>query len=353
MHRLALFFLAVAVWVSLAASAVCGETQLAHAIFVKVNGETITQEQVVEVVKYIIKNEYNDVVPHDEEELEKIQDAALRNLVRALLIQSEARKSNVRMSSGRMKSVVAQSGLKPDEVTPTIRRLLEADDLFEDLMMATGTPIREPSPRDIKNFYNEHREEFRSNAFIIVRTIFLADDGRRPQAFWKAQAEELMGQISAVPLSRRTEFFAEMAREHSQDIFARSGGLLTGESPEKWIPKDFTNKNPDGSDIFPATMVEVIRRLNKPGEVRLAISEDGMHILYCEDNQGGKIMKWDEARNIIEYVLKTRSRNRSLRTWLNQIYDRSDVRWHDGTKYEKEYLTKILLPSERGAANEL
>lgn len=352
MHQATRILFSMVLALAVAAGAIAGETQLAHAIFVKVNGETITQEQVVEVVKYLVRQEYNNVMPQDEEELEKIQDAALRDLIRALLIRSEARKSRVNISSGRLKGLIRQSGLKPDEVTPTIRRIIEADDMFEDLMASSGTPIRDPSPRDIKDFYNENREEFRSSAFIIVRTIFIADDGRREQSFYKRQAEELVEQIKAVPLNRRTEYFAEMAKEVSQDVFAQFGGLLTGDNPEKWIPKDFANKNPDGTDIFPATMMEGIRKLAKPGDVRLAVSADGMHILYCEDSQGGKVMKWDEARNIIEYVLKTRARNRRLRVWLNQIYDRSDVRWHDGTVYEKENLTKILLPSEQNPMTE-
>lgn len=332
--------------------AFCGETQLAHAIFVKVNGETITQEQVIEVVKYLVQQEYNGVMPEDEEELEKLQDAALRNLVRSLLIRSEARKSGVSISAGRLRGLLRQAGLKQEDVTPAIRRLVEADDLFEDMMAMTGTPVREPSPGQIRDFYNKNRDEFKSNMYIIVRTIFLVDDGRRPQAALKAQAEELVEEIKAVPQNRRTEYVDKMAKEISQDVFAQFGGLLTGDSPERWIPRDFSNKNPDGSDIFPPTMIEGIRRLRKPGDVRLAVSADGMHVLYCEDVQGGKMMKWDEARGIIEYVLKTRSRNQRLRSWLNQVYDRSDVRWHDGTRYEKEYLTKILLPSEQGPMNE-
>lgn len=345
-------FLVAAFIMTVALKAYCGETQLAHAIFVKVNGETITQEQVVEVVKYLVKQEYNDVMPEDEEELEKLQDAALRNLVRSLLIRSEARKAGATMTSARLKGLIRQAGLKQDEVTPAIRKIIEADDLFEDMMAMTGTPVREPSPGQIRDFYNKNRDEFKSNAFIIVRTIFLPDDGRKTQAFYKAQAEEMVEEIKNVPLNRRAEFFAEMAKEYSQDVFAQFGGLLTGDSPERWIPKDFNSKNPDGTDIFPPTMVEGIRRLNKPGDVRLAVSADGMHILYCENVQGGKVMKWDEARNIIEFVLKARSRNHQMRNWLNQVYDRSDVRWHDGTRYEKEYLTKILLPSEQGPLNE-
>lgn len=345
-------FLIAAFVMTLANTAFCGETQLAHAIFVKVNGETITQEQVVQVVKYLVQQEYNGVMPEDEEELEKIQDAALRDLIRSLLIRSEARKSNVSISSARLKNLIRQSGLKQDDVTPAIRKILEADDLFEDLMAITGTPVRDPSPGQIRDFYNKNRDEFKSNSFIIVRTIFIADDGKHPQAFYKAQAEELLEEIKKAPLNRRTDYFAEMAKEYSQDVFAQFGGLLTAESPEKWIPRDFNNKNQDGSDIFPATMVEGIRRLKKPGDIRLAVSADGMHLLYCEDARGGKVMKWDEARTIIEFILKARTRNRQLRIWLNQIYDRSDVRWHDGTPYEKEYLTKILLPSEQGPLNE-
>lgn len=327
-----------------------GEAELAHAIFLKVNGRTITQEQVVETAKYIIKREYNDVMPEDEEELEKIQEAAQRDLVRSLLIHDEAAKAGVRLDSTRAKYVLQSAGLADDEVTPAIRRLLEADELFDDMMMQVGTPVREPSPREIKDFYAENRDEFRSNAFLIVRTMFLAVDDR-PQSFYKAQADEIKTYLEAIPMPQRTDAFAEAAKKFSQDVFAQFGGLMTGDSPEKWIPKDFENAGPDGQPMFPPTMVEEIRRLNKPGEIRVAISSEGVHIMYCEDIRGGKVMSWGEARKIIEYILKERYRNQQLRVWLNQVYDHSDVRWHDGAVYEKENLTKILLPSEQTPQN--
>ncbi len=322
--------------------------QLAHAIFVKVNGQTITQEQVVEAVHYLVKREYNGVMPRDEEVLEKLQDAAVRDLVRSLMIQSEAHKLGLKFR-GNMKYLIQRQGLKQEEVTPVIRRLLTADDIFEDIMMASGTPLRDPSPKEIKDFYLKNREEFKPNSFIVVRTIFLALDGKRPQSFFKAQGEEMLAQIEAVqPVTKRTEAFAKLAKEKSEDIFAKFGGLLTGESTEKWIPKAFQNQNPDGSPIFPPVMAEEIRKLNKPGETRMAISDDGVHLLYCEDVQGGKEMTWQEASRIIEFILKERTRNKSLRQWISEIYDRSDVRWHDGTEFDKEQLTKPLLPSEMG-----
>lgn len=344
--RVKLFFMAI---LFLSAGFVGAEEQLAHAIFVKVNGKTITQDNVVEAVRFIIKREYNNTMPEDEEVLDIIQKAALRDLVRMHLIHDEARRLSITMERAQQKRLLETSGLRPEEITPTIRRLLEAGDLFDDIMMMSGTPISSPSPREIKEFYNKNREEFRTNAFLIVRTIFVADDRSRPQAFFKDQAERMMAELEAVPLNMRTEAFAKLATDKSQDIFAEFGGLLTGNAPEHWIPKDFENAGPDGKPIFPPTMVEEIRRLNRAGEIRLAVSVDGMHLLYCEDVRGGRVLPWDEASRIIEYLLKQRRRNQGMRTWLNRVYDRSDVRWHDGTVYEKEMLMETLLPSERGA----
>lgn len=341
---------ALALCAVLPAAIFAGEAELAHAIFVKVNGRTITQEQVVEVVRYLVKREFNGIMPEDEEVLDNLQKAALRDLVRSQLIHFEAEGAGLRPDPNMRKYAIQQSGLKPEEVTVAIRRLLEADDLFSDLMMSGGTPLRDPSPRDIKNFYNENRDDFRTNTFLVIRTIFVPQDERRSQAFIKNQAEQMMGELERVPVSRRTDAFAAMARDKSQDVFSRFGGLLTGDSPEKWIPQDFENIGPDGNPMFPPTMVQEIRRLNKPGDLRLAISVDGAHLVYCEDVQGGRNIPWDEAKRIIEYVLKERARNDRLRQWLNEVYDRSDVRWHDGSVFEKSALTEILLPSERGGA---
>lgn len=322
------------------------QEQLAHAIFVKVNGKTITQDNVVQAVKYLIKREYNDVVPEDEEEFDNVQKAALRDLIRTILIHDEATALNLKVDRNRLRHLMTQTGLKSEEVTPTIRRMLEADDLFEDIMASSGTPINPPSPRQMREFYNENREEFRSAAFVIIRTIFIAEDGKRPQSYFKDQAEMVIRELEAIPVNMRTDAFAKKAREISEDVFAKFGGLLTADSPEKWIPKEFENVNSAGDPIFPQAMVEAIKRLNNKGEMRLAVSADGMHIMYCEDTQGGRIIPWEEASRIIEYVLKQRTRNARMASWLSRVYDRSDVRWHDGSKFEKELLTEELLPSE-------
>lgn len=341
--------LAVAAALCLAclAPALAGQAELAHAIYVKVNGKTITQENVAQIVKYLVRREYNGVTPEDEQELENVHKAALRDLVRTILIHDEAATLKLTVPRSQRRQLVASSGMKPEDVTPTIRRILEADYLFEEVMMASGTPVKQPSPREIKDFYTQNREEFRTNAFIIVRTIFLAADGSQSQMYFKQRAEAMIAELSAIPMPARTAAFAKKAEESSQDIFARFGGLLTGASPERWIPKDFANANPDGSPIFPPLMVEGIRRLNQQGELRLAVSADGMHILFCEDLRGGRVMPWEEASRIIEYVLRQRFRNQQMRSWINRVYDRSDIRWHDGAVYEKEKLTEVLLPSER------
>lgn len=335
-----------------APNAVSGEAELAHAIFVKVNGQTITQEQVLEAAKYLIKREYNSVTPEDEEELDEIQQAALRDLVRTYLILDTAKRSGINVTPEMYKRRERSSGLKQEEVTPTIRKMLVVDDVFEELMMMQGTPINQPSPREVKEFYAKNRDEFKTNTFIVVRTIFLPLDPRRSQAFMKNQGDTLMQQIAAIPMPQRTEGFAAAAKEYSQDVFSEHGGLLTGDAPEKWIPKDFNNDTPDGRSMFPPTMVEEIRRLNKPGDIRLAVSADGIHLVYCEDVRGGEEISWGEAKRIIEYVITERVRNKRLRQWLNRIYDRSDVRWHDGTVFDKNSLTEILLPSERNAHEE-
>lgn len=328
------------------AASASAQEQMAYAILLKVNDKTITQEQVREMAQLLVKREYNSVMPEDEEELEIILKAAIRELARTHLIHYDAAANGIHLSREDSKRIMRNSGIPPEEITPTIRRVLEADDLFETLMASSGTPISQPSPREVKAFYLENREGFRTNAFVIVRTIFLPAERDR-QSYFKARAEAMIAQLEAVPLSQRTEAFAKQAREYSQDMFAEYGGLLTGDSPEPWIPKEFNNVKPDGSPLLPPTMAEEIRRLNRKGELRLAVSAEGMHLLYCEDVQGGKELSWDEATRLIDFVLKQRVRNERLRAWLSRVYDRSDLRWHDGTRYEKEELTEVLLPSER------
>lgn len=321
---------------------------LAYAIFIRVNGRPITQDNVAQAEQYLLKREYRGEVPEDQEEQIRINRAAIRDLVRTQLIHSEAASIGIKLSPGESRRAIAMSGLRPDEVSPTIRRMLEADDLFDMLMSAEGTPVRDPSPKEVRDFYLNSKELFRNDAYIIVRTIFIADDGTRSQSYFRDRATQIMNQVNMMPLSQRTDFFAKAAREVSQDVFAEFGGLLTGSAEDSWLPQGFTNRTPDGSSIFPEPMVEAIRQLKTPGEVRLAVSEDGIHLLYLENLRGGNIVPWSEAKRVVEYFLRQKVRVEALRGWINRIYDRSDVRWHNGETFEKERLTESLLPTERG-----
>lgn len=331
----------------LCASGLASAQELAYAIFVRVNGKPITRDNVVQAVEYLIKREYNKTPPEDEEEQERLQDAALRDLVRTLLIQSEASQRGIKLDRQVSKRALAMSGMKQEDISPTIRRMIEADDLFEELMISEGTPIKNPTPREIKDFYSRNKEQFRTNAFVIVRTIFIPGDTSQPQSYFKSRAEDLQREIEATPLDARTAFFAKKAAEVSQDVFAKFGGRLTMDSPEPWIPQEFANAGPDGKEMLPGPMAEAIHRLNRKGEVRLAVSKEGMHLMYLEDIKGGETIGWEEASKMIEYLLRQQNKDARMRQWIDRIFSRSDVRWNDGTVYEKAKLKEALLPSER------
>lgn len=322
--------------------------ELSYAIYLRVNGRPITQDNVVQAVKFLLGREYNNVMPADEEEQEGLQRAAIRDLVRSYIIHHEAGLLGIRPDRNSARRALAGSGVPYGDVTPTVRRMLEADSLFDEIMMREMTPVKDPSPREIKDFYLRNRDSFRTDAFVKIRTLFIAVDGSRPQSYFKDRAEDIMRTLQSTPREMRTDAFAKAAMESSQDVFAPFGGLLTADSPEQWIPQEFANKKSDGSPVFPAQMAEGIRRMKNKGEIRLAVSDMGMHLLYLEDVRGGNVIGWDEASRIIEYYLKQRARNERLRAWIGRAFDRSDVRWHDGSAYDKAQLTESILPSERG-----
>lgn len=331
----------------IAVSAVAGQEELAHAIFVRVNGKVITQDNILQVSRYIIERDYKGQAPADEDELEKIQDAALRDLVRMNLIQHEAGQLGIKPNREATKRAIGQTGVKSEYITPTVRRVIESGEMFDDIMGREGTPIMPPSPREIKDFFNKNKEEFRTNAFVIIRSIFIPADTSQAQSYFKDRAESIQRELMAVPYPARTDAFASKAKEVSMDVFAQFGGLLTGPAENRWMPQEFNNRGKDGQDLFPQQMAQAIRNLTHKGEIALAVSKDGMHLVYLEDIRGGKIIPWDSASKMIDYMITQRIREDKMRVWLDRVFSRSDVKWHDGTKYDKTKLTEALLPSER------
>lgn len=324
-----------------------GERRLLHAIMVQINGVKVTHEDVTEMAIQMAEKIYpgRTVDRLTEDEAQELSNRSLNELIKIKLIQDEANSQNLKLRESEVNDYLRRMGQDPFKMTQLARDSFAADMLFDEIMIKLGKPPRvQPSPREIQDFYRKHKDTvFREAVQVKVRHLFLATD-KDNQAQVEAIAQKARDQLAAVALDQRAEKFAQYAKELSQDRFAQNGGLLMiGPDPEGYFRQDFANVGRDGKSIFPEAMYQAMRRLIEPGELSpLVRSERGVHLLYLEGSRGGRQISFAEAqKTIIAYFDRLERVNR-LRWWLAKKYERTNLTWHDGTRYPLEN----LLPPE-------
>lgn len=322
-----------------------GRAVLHHAVLVAVNGVKITQEDLDLAAEFIFKQQYpnRSLSSILEDEADALSETALRELIKSQLIKDEAEKMKLSVSLSELEEIMRKNGLDPRAPNPMGKRFTEADLLFDMICRELGLYPVKPGPREIRAFYEKHqRDIFQTKRLVQVRHIYV-DATTTSVESARSQAEMLHRLISTQPPERRSEFFANTAKEFSQDRFRSEGGLLRlSNDPEGWFNQEFPNRGPGGKPLLPEPMVRGIRKLVHPGDLSPVIqSENGFHILYLEQAKGGEQIPFLKAQHSIVRHLMEKNRRERLDKWLREKLAKSNVIWHDGDPFPPE---KILPP---------
>jgi parvulin-like peptidyl-prolyl isomerase len=153
---------------------------------------------------------------------------------------------------------------------------------------------QDPSPQEIADYYQAHRQEFARPERVRLRQILTQD---------KATAERALRELG------RGADFAELARQLSRDPSAASGGFQ-GELSRQDLPPAFA---------------DVIFAL-QPGEVsRLVPAEYGFHIFQVVSRSPAEIVPLEDARDEIVEKLRQERADRALATLVEEARRRYNV----------------------------
>ena len=152
------------------------------------------------------------------------------------------------------------------------------------------------SGEDLQAYYNEHRQEFKTPEAVKARHILKkfpdnATDEQKTEV--KAEAEKLLETVKAA--IAKGEDFAELAKEHSEDVgSAPQGGALRGRNPAL-PPGDYFARGEMVAPFEKAAFDELT-----PGEVSdLVESRFGYHIIKLEEKRPEEIQPFSQARSEI------------------------------------------------------
>lgn len=319
---------------------------LTHAVLVIVDSIRITQDQLDAMALFFFKRQHPErpLETIRPDELETLANVSMRELIILALVESKARKENIRATATEVDQQAGYMGvtLEDIETREMGRRWVRGKIYFNKLMAKRGMGPVIIRPSDVRRFYNEHRNDlFVTQRDVRVRHIFLST-GLDP-VLARKQAHMIHDMLSKQTSDKLENYFSEAAREFSQGRFRSHGGLLLiSGDPEGWFPQHIEPRMPDGSAVFPASLNRGIRSLIRPGQLSDVIeSETGFHILYLVDARGGQTIPFSDAQVMITRHLEDQAYQERMDNWLKRAITRSHVVWHDGTPYPPE---SILAP---------
>lgn len=162
------------------------------------------------------------------------------------------------------------------------------------------------SKRQIKKYYFQHQKDFWESQKPFVRHIlFIVEEGASKvvKASKREQAARVLQRIQS------GEDFTELAKQHSEDVSASSGGEIGWLSKGHLVPE----------------FEEVAFRL-KPGEVSDVVeSRYGFHVIKVDKVSPGKSEPLDKVKDKIEQILVFEARKNKYKSWMDDLKKNSMI----------------------------
>lgn len=156
------------------------------------------------------------------------------------------------------------------------------------------------SDKQIKKYYFQHQKDFWQSKKPFVRHIlFIADEDALEEVRMskKEQAHQVLEEI------RAGEDFVELAKKHSEDVSASSGGEVG------WLTK---------GHLVPE--FETVAFRLKSGEVSdIVESRYGYHIIKVEKISSGKSEPLENVKEKIRQILSFEARKKKYNDWIDDM----------------------------------
>lgn len=166
---------------------------------------------------------------------------------------------------------------------------------------------------EVEAYYSTHQDEFNHAAGVRARHIFF----RLDQAGGQAQTTQVEAQAKKVlQEARNGSDFASLARRHSEDVTAQSGGdlgvLKQGQALPEFEEAIFSMREGEVS--------EIIRTPN------------GLHIVKVESISKGSQRALTEIHAEVERRVMQDKMEKRFRDWINELRDKAfiEITLHDG-----------------------
>ncbi|HKO56005.1 MAG TPA: peptidyl-prolyl cis-trans isomerase [Thermoanaerobaculia bacterium] len=246
-----------------------------------INGETVTQEQ--------LDRMYDNLGARMKANYQKSggKGAFLENYIAKRLVIQEALKAGF--------------DRKP-EIQAELQAAREAALFDRYVRDVVAQPVI--TDEEVKKYYDEHPDEFRTPETVKVRQIIIMPNGAGPKPHTKEEAMALIQQIASelrqkVVVSPNTDpagaarimqaHFAQAAQQYSEDGSAANGGDLG------WVQRDQLD----------ATFADAAFTMKKGALSGVIETRYGYHLIFVDDKRPPSTESFDEAKGAIREFLIT------------------------------------------------
>ena len=164
-----------------------------------------------------------------------------------------------------------------------------------------------PTPAQVEAYYRKHSEMFRGTDYIKLSTItipkYQVGDAAATPETQKMFAEDIRKEI------RSGADFAQMARTHSTDTYAKSSG-------DRGLQERASLSKEIGDVAF---------ALNAGGVSQVVDADASYMIVYCETKQPGKQEPLDKVRPLIEKAIANEMAREEVNRWLAGLANRTVI----------------------------
>lgn len=256
--------------------------------------------------------------PKLEREKEQARQAAIRGWIENRLILQEARAlKDFRVDQMEVERMLEEERRRFDDPEELTRALAlegltekEYRDILADrykvraLTFQRVTGLISVSPRQIREYYRENRDQYREGEMARISLILIPAGVSEEQ---KAAARELAD--SLVEKLDESADFAELARRHSEGPRAEEGGDFGFIERGRWRPR----------------LEEAAFQLEVGEHSGLIETEEGYYILYCSGRREASLTPLEEAWESIEEELYRKEYQRRYEAWIEDLRSRAHV----------------------------
>lgn len=196
---------------------------------------------------------------------------------------------------------------KREKLLPDLRKNLEKQSVLEKLEAQVRLKIRSLDESQIRKYYEENPGKFTEPERINILLILIKVDPSSPKESWDAAKKKGMGIVERLEAG---ESFEDLAREHSMDGSAASGGNL-----------GYTHRG-----MLSTPVQEAVDRL-KPGENSgPVVVLEGVAILKLKDRLEPRLMSFDSVKEKAGKYLAKKISEREWKKLIESLRAKSKVK---------------------------